>query len=183
MRLAYMLHPVYKYQVDIEGQHHELSMQPRTSHMKYMQHIQCPHPRSSVSDSHACQCPSTHAPSSSTAPNLKQTMPFLNGRVHAPLPARTPVCTRLCIAADSRASRRGLTQLPTLQRRQTARRAVCSSQESRGWTGEGRDAEMAGRLPTQGESVVRGIGGDDLPGVQVKDRPMPPGDIDYLSVR
>lgn len=42
---------------------------------------------------------------------------------------------------------------------------------------------MAGRLPTQGESVVRGIGGDDLPGVQVKERPMPPGDIDYLSVR
>jgi len=47
--------------------------------------------------------------------------------------------------------------------------------------GGGEDAEAAGRLPTQGDMVVRGPG--DEPGVQVQERPAPPGDVDYLAVR
>ena len=40
-----------------------------------------------------------------------------------------------------------------------------------------------GRLPTQGEAIVRGPGnGGDPYGVQLKERDKPPTDIDYLSV-
>jgi hypothetical protein len=39
------------------------------------------------------------------------------------------------------------------------------------------------KLPTQGESLVRGIGGDDESrGVQLLERSKPPADIDYLAV-
>lgn len=38
------------------------------------------------------------------------------------------------------------------------------------------------RLPTQGESIVRGSADDDQYGVQVMERSKPPADIDYLAV-
>ena len=45
------------------------------------------------------------------------------------------------------------------------------------------DSESSSRLPTQGESLVRGIGGDDDGrGVQLMERSKPPADIDYLAV-
>lgn len=45
------------------------------------------------------------------------------------------------------------------------------------------DPESSGRLPTQGEALVRGIGGDDdSRGVQLMERSKPPADIDYLAV-
>ncbi|CAK0785447.1 hypothetical protein CVIRNUC_008656 [Coccomyxa viridis] len=44
------------------------------------------------------------------------------------------------------------------------------------------DPDFSGRLPTQGEALVRGIGGDDdSRGVQLMDRSKPPADIDYLA--
>lgn len=45
------------------------------------------------------------------------------------------------------------------------------------------DKDPSNRLPTQGESIVRGIGDDDQYGVQVMERSKPPADIDYLAVR
>lgn len=44
------------------------------------------------------------------------------------------------------------------------------------------DREPAARLPTQGESIVRGSGEDDQYGVQVMERSKPPAEIDYLAV-
>lgn len=44
------------------------------------------------------------------------------------------------------------------------------------------DRESANRLPTQGESIVRGSGDDEQYGVQVMERAKPPADIDYLAV-
>ncbi|KAK9918125.1 hypothetical protein WJX75_001447 [Coccomyxa subellipsoidea] len=43
------------------------------------------------------------------------------------------------------------------------------------------DRESANRLPTQGESIVRGSGDDEQYGVQVMERAKPPADIDYLA--
>ena len=46
------------------------------------------------------------------------------------------------------------------------------------------DSEPSSRLPTQGEALVRGIGGDDdSRGVQLMERSKPPADIDYLAVQ
>ena len=45
------------------------------------------------------------------------------------------------------------------------------------------DREPGIRLPTQGESIVRGSGDDENRGVQLMERSKPPADIDYLAVR
>ena len=109
--------------------------------------------------------------------------PLLNQHVCSTAGPSRHLCTRLQSLSSGDIWGRESVQLPALHQRRLCRGAAASSSghESRGWAGEG-DADTAGRLPTQGEAVVRGTGGDDLPGLQIKERPVPPGDIDYLAV-
>ena len=109
--------------------------------------------------------------------------PLLNQHVCSTPAPSWPLCIRPQSVASGEVWARDPAQLPALQRRRPSRgAAACSSgHECRGWAGGG-EADAAGRLPTQGEAVVRGTADDDLPGLQVKERPVPPGDIDYLAV-